>query len=106
MYTDINSEEYQEQFQSGDKGDYQFIDVREIDEYADGRIAGTTNIPLSQFQERVGEITKESPIVLVCAAGGRSAQAADFMLSLGYEDVYNLTDGTKGWISKGYDVES
>jgi len=106
MYTDISSEEYQEQFQSGDKGEYQFIDVREVDEYEDGHVAGTTNIPLSQFQARVGEISEDSPVVLICAAGGRSAQAAQFMASLGYEDLYNLTDGTKGWIAKGYAVES
>lgn len=106
MYTDISSEDYQDQFQSGDKGDYQFIDVREIDEYEEGHIAGTTNIPLSQFQARVDEISEDAPVVLVCAAGGRSAQAAMFMASLGYEELYNLTDGTKGWIAKGYAVES
>ncbi len=105
MYTDISSEDYQEQFQSGEKGEYQFIDVRELDEYEEGHIAGTTHIPLSQFQARVGEISEDSPVVLVCAAGGRSAQAAQFMASLGYENLYNLTDGTKGWIIKGYAVE-
>lgn len=106
MYTDISSEEYQEQFQSGENGKYQFIDVREVDEYEEGRIPGTTNIPLSEFQSRVNEISNDSKVVLVCAAGGRSAQAATFMASIGYENLYNLTDGTKGWIKKGYAVES
>lgn len=106
MYTDISSEDYQNQFQNGEKGDYQFIDVREIDEYEDAHIAGTTNIPLSEFQARVDEISEDSPVVLVCAAGGRSAQAAMFMASMGYEELYNLVDGTKGWMAKGYQVES
>ena len=45
MYSEIDSEEYREQFESGDSGDYQFIDVREPDEYSAGHISGTTNIP-------------------------------------------------------------
>lgn len=107
MYTDITSEEFQEQFQSGDKGEYQFIDVRELEEYEEAHIAGTTLIPLSEFQERFEEIAEDTPVVLVCRSGGRSAQAANFMMGMGYdpENLFNLSDGTMGWMKKGYAVE-
>ena len=106
MYTDISSEDYREQFENGNNGEYQFVDVREIDEYEDGHIPGTKNIPLSEFQQRVDEIAEGTPVVLVCAGGVRSAQAANFMASMGYDELYNLIDGTKGWIAKGFAVET
>jgi rhodanese-related sulfurtransferase len=57
------------------------------------------------LQQRVQEIPNDKPIVLVCARGGRSAMAADFMVSLGYENLYNLSDGTIGWILAGLPIE-
>ena len=105
MYHEINSEEYREQFASGKSGDYQFIDVREVDEYAAGHIPGTQNIPMSQIQQRLSEINPETPVILVCATGGRSAKVAEFMASMGYQKLYNHSDGTKGWVTKGYAVE-
>lgn len=106
MYSDISSEEYLAQFESGDSGDYQFIDVREEEEYAAAHIPGVTNIPMTEFMARIDEISEDEPVVLVCNTGIRSSQAAMFMVSMGYEDIYNLEDGAKGWMKKGYSVES
>ena len=102
MYTDINSEDYRQQFASED---VQFIDVREADEYAEAHIPGAINIPLSEFQQRMDEISEDAPLLLVCRTGVRSAQAAIFMASMGYDEVYNLEEGTAGWMKKGYAVE-
>ncbi len=106
MYSDISSEEFREQFASGDGADYQFIDVREEEEHAEAHIPGVTNIPLSEFMARVDEISEDTPVLLVCNTGVRSAQAALFLASMGYEQLYNLEEGTKGWMKKGYAVES
>ena len=105
MYTDIDSEVYREQFVGGDNGEYQLIDVREEEEYAAAHIPGTINIPLSEFPARIDEIGEDSPVLLVCNTGIRSSQAALFLAGMGYEDLYNMEDGTKGWIKKGYSVE-
>ena len=102
MYSDINSEEYREQFTDSD---HQFIDVREAEEHAEGHIPGAANIPLSEFMARVDEIDEEAAVVLVCNTGARSAQAALYLASMGYEQIYNLEEGTKGWMKKGYAVE-
>ncbi len=106
MYTDISTDEYREQFAAGKVGAYQFIDVREDDEYAEGHIPGAINIPLSEFMARVDEISEEQPALLVCNTGVRSSQAAMFLASMGYEEIFNLEEGTKGWKEKGYAVES
>lgn len=106
MYTDISIEQFQARFESGEVGDYQFIDVREDDEYAAGHIPGAVNIPLTEFPARVDEISEDSPVVLVCNTGRRSSQTALFLAGMGYEDIYNLEDGTKGWMDMGLQVES
>ncbi|MCY3574532.1 MAG: rhodanese-like domain-containing protein [Chloroflexi bacterium] len=105
MYTDLSSDEYRQQFADDDLDDYQLIDVREDDEYAEAHLPGAINIPLSEFMARVDEIDEDLPVLLVCNTGVRSAQAAMYLASLGYDQLYNLEDGTKGWREKGYRVD-
>ena len=107
MYTDISSEDYRDQFASGEGGDFQFIDVREEDEHAEVHIPGAINIPLSEFPARLDEISEDGPVVLVCNTGVRSSQAALFLAGMGYDQdfIFNLEEGTKGWMNKGYAVE-
>ena len=105
MYTDIDSETYREQFGNQESGAYQLIDVREEEEFAAAHLPGTINIPLSELPARIDEISEESPVFLVCNTGVRSSQAALFLAGMGYEDLYNMEDGTKGWAKKGYPVE-
>lgn len=50
------------------------IDVREPHEFAGRHISGTFNIPLSQFNRRLGELPKNKPILLYCHSGMRSKQ--------------------------------
>ncbi|MDE2820570.1 MAG: rhodanese-like domain-containing protein [Chloroflexota bacterium] len=105
MYTDIDSEAYREQFGNRDNDKHQLIDVREEEEYAAAHIPGALNIPLSELPARFDEISEDRPALLVCNTGIRSSQAALFLAGMGYEDLYNLEDGTKGWMKKGYPVE-
>lgn len=104
MYTDIDSEAYREQFGNRDSGEYQLIDVREEEEYAAAHLPGALNIPLSELPARFDEISEDSPALFVCNTGIRSSQAALFLAGMGYENLYNLEDGTKGWMQKGYSV--
>jgi len=104
-YTDLSLADYFAQFAESEGTDYQLIDVRETDEFANGHLPNAVNIPLSVFEERYGEIGSDSPIVLVCARGSRSAQAAEYMAAQGYTNLFNLTGGTLGYISAGYQVE-
>lgn len=104
MYNNIDIDAYQESFAGQD--DHLLIDVREIDEYAAGRLPGAINIPLSEFEVRINEVPADRAIVLVCAGGMRSAAVAEFMASQGYGQLYNLIDGTMGWMMRGLPLEN
>lgn len=68
------------------------IDVREEDEFLAGHYEGALNIPLSTIPSnpRLGELSKDTPLVLYCRSGGRSEKALQALKKLGYS---NLTNG-------------
>ena len=80
---------------------------REPDEFTGplGRIPGATLIPLGRLGERAQEIAKNKPIVAVCRAGGRSAQATNILRQAGFENVANLSGGMLRWRTEGCTVE-
>jgi rhodanese-related sulfurtransferase len=79
------------------------IDVREPGEYASGFIAGSRNIPLGKLAERLSELEadKSRKVVVACAAGSRSAQAAKTLTQAGFSDVRNLAGGISAWQQAG-----
>lgn len=79
------------------------IDVREIDEYESGHVAGAINIPLSELASRVAELPSGT-IYMICRSGGRSMQACEFCVDNGMSDVVNIAGGTLGWINAGNEV--
>jgi adenylyltransferase/sulfurtransferase len=72
------------------------IDVREPGEHAVGAIEGSTLIPLGQIGQRVGELPTDTPIVVYCAVGGRSARAVAMLRAKGL-DAHNLVGGFRAW---------
>ncbi|MGH7066038.1 MAG: MBL fold metallo-hydrolase, partial [Stellaceae bacterium] len=70
----------------------QILDVREPDEFTGplGHIKGAILIPLGALAERAGELPKDRPIVAVCRAGSRSAQAISILKQAGITDIANL----------------
>lgn len=68
------------------------IDVREAAEHAAGNIGGI-NIPLSEFAQRMHEVSKDVPVVLYCRSGGRSGMAAAALAQAGWNNVSNLAGG-------------
>lgn len=76
------------------------VDVREPDEWADGHIDGALHMPLASVPDRVDELPDDATVYVVCAMGGRSARAAEFLRARGI-DAVNVGGGTHGWISSG-----
>lgn len=68
------------------------IDVRTEEEYQEGHIPGSTLLPLNELTERISEIvTDQNDLVLVyCRSGNRSATAANNLIDLGYQVVFDL----------------
>ena len=67
------------------------IDVRSPEEYFEGHIPGSRNIPLN----RIAEIEKAVPdrdakLFVYCLSGGRSASACSYLVRMGYTNVVNI----------------
>ncbi len=88
-------------------GDVQIVDVRELDEFAGplGHIKGAILIPLGELAERAEELARDRPIVAVCRAGSRSAQATAILQQSGFTEIANLTGGMLRWRAEGHPVE-
>lgn len=80
------------------------IDVREPDEFAAARVDGAVNLPLSELEQRVGEIPADRTVYLMCHSGRRSARAAEYLGQQGY-DVVNVLGGISEWHASGLPVE-
>lgn len=81
------------------------VDVRAIDEYEAGHLAGAMHIPLGRLEERLGELDPNRPVVLQCQAGGRSSIAASLLEARGFSSVTNLAGGYTAWVAAGLPVE-
>ncbi len=84
-------------------GEVQLVDVRYENEWQAGRIEGAINIPEDDLQERVGELDQTRPVVTVCRAGTRSAEAAEWLRGQGF-DAENLDGGMLAWKWAGLPV--
>jgi rhodanese-related sulfurtransferase len=82
------------------------LDVREVEEFAGplGHIAGAQLIPLGELAQRIAEIPTDKPLVTVCRAGGRSAQAIVILRRAGISNAANLAGGMLGWRGQGLAV--
>ena len=73
------------------------LDVRGADEYAEGHIPGSVNIPLQLLPMKKGlPEDLDTPIFVYCRSGGRSRRAAAFLEKEGYENVKNI-GGIMNW---------
>ena len=83
------------------------VDVRELDEWTEGRIPGAIHIPRGSLESRIERAAPDraQPILLYCAAGNRSAFAAKSLGELGYENVTSLAGGYTDWKRSGLPTE-
>jgi rhodanese-related sulfurtransferase len=83
--------------------EWMLLDVRTDAEWDQGRIEGSTHIPLDQLIARVAEVSDK--VVCICAVGGRSAQATAYLNSVG-RDAVNLDGGVQAWEASGRPLAS
>jgi molybdopterin/thiamine biosynthesis adenylyltransferase/rhodanese-related sulfurtransferase len=83
-----------------------WIDVRRHDEWDEGHLPGALHIPRGSLESRIESRVPdhETPIVLYCASGERSAFAAKSLAELGYENVVSLAGGVNDWKRNGYEI--
>ncbi len=88
-------------------GGVQVLDVRTAGEYNGSHLknvmlADWTN--KAQFEERVKYLDKNKTLLVYCAAGGRSGQAAVWLKEQGFKEVVNLQGGITAWNAAGKPV--
>jgi glyoxylase-like metal-dependent hydrolase (beta-lactamase superfamily II)/rhodanese-related sulfurtransferase len=81
------------------------VDVREPWEFHQGHIPGAILIPMGELPHRAGELDPDYPTVLICATGVRSQSAAALLGQRNFRKLFNVRDGTMGWIRSGLPVE-
>lgn len=65
------------------------LDVRTEQEYNEGHIRNTINIPLDKLNDSVFSLQKKEAIVIVCRSGKRSKEAKTFLTHQGFINVYD-----------------
>jgi sulfur dioxygenase len=87
-------------------GRVQILDVREREEFEGplGHIDGAILLPLGELLARAGELDPERPVVALCRAGSRSAQATAILGRCGFKEVANLAGGMLRWRAEGHRV--
>src|SRR4051812_34356159 len=83
-------------------GQATFLDVREQDEHDQGTIPGSVFIPRGHLESQAaGKLgPTDTPIIVYCAAGNRSAFGAETLEQLGYTDVVSMAGGFSRWKSE------
>jgi rhodanese-related sulfurtransferase len=93
---------------------WHFVDVREPDEFAAGRIPGARHVPRGFLEVRADLVhpkrdpwfeDRARPLLLYCGGGHRSALAASALLEMGFTRVISLREGWSGWLIRGYPQE-
>ena len=114
-----------------ERSGYVYLDVRSVAEFAAGHVPGAINIPIAEPNPATGQmepnaeflsvveatIPPETPLIVGCKSGGRSARACAMLLRSGYTDPRNMVGGFggamdpsgemvhEGWSTLGYPIE-
>ena len=80
------------------------IDVREESEYAADHLPGAVHLGKGIIERDVEARVPDqnTPMVLYCGGGFRSALAADNLQKMGYTQVLSMDGGIRGWREKGF----
>jgi len=73
------------------------LDVREPWEIEIASVDGAVNIPLSELPNRVGELSRDTPLAVMCHHGGRSAHATAWLRNQGFDHATNVAGGIDAW---------
>jgi rhodanese-related sulfurtransferase len=81
------------------KSGAQLIDVRTSREFSNGFIEGAKNIDYNgdSFEKQIKKLDKNKPVLVYCAAGGRSENAAELLKEWGFKEIYDLEGGYNAW---------
>jgi adenylyltransferase/sulfurtransferase len=94
---EVHCAEVKARLDGGD--DFLLLDCREPDEHEAVHIAGAELLPMSEIQQRVGELEphKEREVVVYCHHGGRSLRVAMWLRGQGFTQASSMAGGIDQW---------
>ena len=99
---EVTLDEVKVKLQKGEQ--FVLIDVREESEFAKDHIPGALHMGKGTIERDIEQKVPDlnTPIVLYCGGGFRSALAADNLRKMGYRNVLSMDGGVRGWREKGF----
>jgi rhodanese-related sulfurtransferase len=82
------------------------IDIRGADEFAKGSLPNARNMPPEKITERLRELKKDKPVIVVCATGSTAGRVAAQLRAGGLSEVYVLAGGIAAWREAGLPLRS
>lgn len=84
-------------------GNITVLDVRTAEEFAEGHIAGATNINFmgKDFAAQASKLDRNKTYLLHCASGGRSKRCLPQLKQLGFKEIIHLDGGMSAWEDAG-----
>jgi rhodanese-related sulfurtransferase len=98
--------EFKRRLDAGER--WVLVDIREDHEWEAGHLPGAIHIGRGilerDIEARIPD--KDTPIVLQCGGGFRSALSGDNLQRMGYRNVVSLDGGIRGWMEAGLPIVS
>ncbi len=89
-----------------DEEDTVFIDVRTPEQFAEGHIEDSINIPETELKLGHAALpSKDATIIAVCNVGNVSLRSLLLLKAMGYKNVKNLMGGLGSWVAEGNMLE-
>lgn len=84
--------------------EFVIMDVRTPEEYNAAKLKNSINYDIygRDFVNKISELDKNKIYFIYCHSGNRSFMAANIMLKLGFQNVYNLENGIIEWDNLNY----
>lgn len=82
------------------------LDVREPEEFSEGHVPGSVNIPVGQVGQRFNELQKYERVYIHCRSGKRAQVAFHELTNKGLTNLVCIADGGMlDWQHAGYEIE-
>ena len=94
---ELTPTEFRRRWPAGEASGAVLLDVREPAELKQANIPEAIHMPMRDVPVRLDELDAGKPLVVMCHSGARSRRVAEYLLTNGFDEVYNLAGGIDAW---------
>jgi rhodanese-related sulfurtransferase len=82
------------------------VDIRSPEDFAKGSLPNAKNLPAEKIGDRMRELKKDRPLIVVCPTGSTASRAAAQLRAGGFSEVYVLGGGLTAWREAGLPIRN